>query len=357
MSVTVAGLRRQAIVRSLFPPTDLPTAIDRLGFVQADPMCAPARAQDLILRHRVHGYRAGDLERQYPGLNVTENLFHLYGFMPARVVGLLYPRVGKFRVETEHPGLAEQVLAFVRENGLADARAVDAHFGAPRTRGHWGSGAKATTMALEMLQYRGLLRVARRQGNTRYFEAIPPHEQEHDARERVRQLVMVQVGLHAPITLPNLKQIVRWFLWGLPDVPGGQTVVEDLVRSGELVREKVDGVTYVWPAGERAEGEVSERVRLLAPFDPVVWDRDRFEHLWGWPYRLEAYTPAEKRNFGRYALPMLWADRVIGWANLAWKKGHLEADFGFVEGRPADPAFDRELEAELARLTTFLGGI
>ncbi len=57
------------------------------------------------------------------------------------------------------------------------------------------------------------------------------------------------------------------------------------------------------------------RVRFLAPFDPVVWDRRRFEHLWGWPYRFEAYTPSAKRIRGYYAMPLLWCDRVIGWAN------------------------------------------
>lgn len=118
----------------------------------------------------------------------------------------------------------------------------------------------------------------------------------------------------------------------------------------------MDGVTYLWPADEQAEGDLSRVVRLLAPFDPGVWDRDRFEHLWGWPYRLEAYTPADKRRFGRYALPLLWVDRVIGWANLTYRKGQLETALGFVDGRPEDPVFARELEAELARMAAFLQG-
>src|SRR5256885_12596249 len=59
------------------------------------------------------------------------------------------------------------------------------------------------------------------------------------------------------------------------------------------------------------------RSRLLAPFDPVVRDRTRFEMLWGWVYRFEAYTPAPKRKLGYYAMPLLWRDRVIGWGNLS----------------------------------------
>ena len=67
-ALTLDHLRRYAISRSLFKPTQLKRAIDRLGFVQADPIRAPARAQDLTLRHRVKDYRAGDLEARYPRL-------------------------------------------------------------------------------------------------------------------------------------------------------------------------------------------------------------------------------------------------------------------------------------------------
>ena len=98
-----------------------------------------------------------------------------------------------------------------------------------------------------------------------------------------------------------------------------------------------------------------DTVRLLAPFDPVVWDRARFELLWGWQYRFEAYTPAPKRKRGYYALPLLWRDRMIGWGNLSVKDGSLEADLGYIESAPADREFKRELEAELDRFRSFLG--
>ena len=94
---------------------------------------------------------------------------------------------------------------------------------------------------------------------------------------------------------------------------------------------------------------------FLAPFDPVVWDRRRFELLWGWPYRFEAYTPIKKRQWGYYALPMLWRDRVIGWANLSVADGELRAEFGYVsEAVPRDRTFKRELAAEIDRTRAFL---
>ena len=96
-------------------------------------------------------------------------------------------------------------------------------------------------------------------------------------------------------------------------------------------------------------------MRLLAPFDPVVWDRRRFELFWGWAYRFEAYTPALKRKLGYYALPLLWRDAVIGWGNVTMESGTLNAQLGYVSGRaPREAVFKRELAAELARLQAFL---
>ena len=92
MAITLDDLRRFAIARSLFPPTTLKRALHRMGFVQADPIRAPARAQDLILRHRVKNYRAGDLERRYAELGVHEDFFINYGFVTAEIQALMHPR-------------------------------------------------------------------------------------------------------------------------------------------------------------------------------------------------------------------------------------------------------------------------
>src|SRR6201986_4263510 len=89
--ISLHHLRRYAIARSLFKPTTLKRAIDKLGFVQADPIRAPARAQDLTLRHRVTGYRAGDLDRRYAELDVHEDVFINYGFVSGAVQALMHP--------------------------------------------------------------------------------------------------------------------------------------------------------------------------------------------------------------------------------------------------------------------------
>ena len=96
-------------------------------------------------------------------------------------------------------------------------------------------------------------------------------------------------------------------------------------------------------------------MRLLAPFDPVVWDRRRFELLWGWEYRLEAYTPPAKRKFGYYALPLLWRDDVVGWANATVQGGMLTVAVDYVRNAPRGAPFRRELEAEADRLRECVG--
>ena len=123
-----------------------------------------------------------------------------------------------------------------------------------------------------------------------------------------------------------------------------------------LAHARVDGVDWYWPAGEKTRADApQDTVRLLTPFDPVVWDRDRFEMLWGWAYRFEAYTPAPKRKLGYYALPLLWRDRVIGWGNLAVKDGRSSRRISAMSrSPPRERAFQRELEAELDRMRAFL---
>src|SRR5216110_3504852 len=131
MVITLDDLRRFAVARSLFKPTTLKRALDRLGFVQADPIRAPARAQDLTLRHRVRRYVAGDLERRYVALEVEEDVFINYGFVSRALHALMHPREGKPRSGGRHrKSRAQQLLEYVGASGTAGVhpRDVDAHF-------------------------------------------------------------------------------------------------------------------------------------------------------------------------------------------------------------------------------------
>jgi uncharacterized protein len=356
MTPTRAVLRRYAIARSLRPAASIDAAITRFGFLQADPIRSPARAQDLTLRHRVPDYRAGDLERAYSRLPLEEDFFVNYGFVPRGVYRLMHPRSGLGRWVRPGKRKAEAVLAFVRERGRVHPREVDAHFAHGSVTNYWGGSSSATTHLLDHLHYRGLLRVAGREGGIRLYESqvhvmdpLPPAER----RARLDALLMVVVEKYAPVAAPTMSWLANRMRIAAPQWSGD--VRRALARVKRLLRHvRVDGVDWYLP-DEPLEGDLDDRVRLLAPFDPIVWDRRRFDVLWGWPYRFEAYTPAAKRQFGYYALPVLWRDAIIGWANVSMTGG-MQVDAGYVEGRrPRGRQYQTELDDELGRLRLFLG--
>jgi len=338
-------LRVHAISQSLFPQTTLKAAIRRLGFVQADPIRSPARAQDLILRHRVKAYRAGDLERRYASLDIEEDVLYAYGFLPRATWQLLHPR--KIRGMSK---LEKKVLDVVCEFGAMHPRELEGHFGKARVINAWGGYSKATTHALDHLHYRGLLRIARRENGIRVYEAAPSCREQLSPTERLQKLIMVTARILAPVPEKSLHANLARYR-GLGNT---RASLSHLLNSGELERQMIDGITYLWPHSRMTHEEAPRTVRFLAPFDPLVWDRRRFEHLWRWPYRFEAYTPPAKRLRGYYAMPILWCDSVIGWANARVEGNALNVEVGFAEKRPADPDFRSELDAEIARLEAFL---
>jgi uncharacterized protein YcaQ len=353
----VGWLRRQAVGWSL-PQRGgaLGPVMAGLEFVQADPIRAPARAQDLILRHRVAGYRAGDLERQYPSLDLDEDYLYAYGFTARRLRPLLYPRHDRHSADGRFApaGRAADLLAFVRERGVVHPRDAQAHFGHVRVANAWGGVSSATTRELERLRHHGLLRVADRVSGVRRYEAAPTPASPLDPADRLRALVLRVARTLAPASEATLsKAVSRLVLWAaVPGGrPGGRWVIRDLLARGELAAAQVGGIRYVWPADlEPVESGAPARVRILAPFDPVVWDRLRFGQLWGWEYRFEAYTPAARRVLGYYAMPLLWRDHVIGWTTS--EGGTVQV--GYAGPAPAGRAYAAALDAEIGRLTRFL---
>jgi uncharacterized protein YcaQ len=355
-------LRRYAIARSLFEPTSLPRAVARLGFVQADPMRAPARAQDLILAQRVKGYRAGELERRYPRLPIEEAFFINYGFLPRGTAALLHPR-GEPRSwnawDARMQARAQDVLAFVRRQGHTRPRDLQAHFDHGRIK-WWGAELSAGSRLLEGLHYRGLLRVASRAAGARVYEAAPhspPDDRPEARRARAGRLVDIVVRLYAPLPAASFGYLCGLLRHGVPHLAADVRQVQAHARS-RYAHAQVEGRLWFWPRGEKptaARHRADDRLRFLSPFDPVVWDRRRFRLFWGWEYKLEAYVPAHKRSRGHYAMPMLWGEQMLGWANLKVVEGRLRHELGFAGPRPRGSAFRGALDEALQRMQEFLG--
>ncbi len=354
-------LRRYAITRSLFKPTSLMRAIVRLGFVQADPMRAPARAQDLILMHRVKDYRAGELERRYPHLPIEEAFFINYGFLPRETLALLHPR-GTPRSwdawDAKMQARAQEVLAFVRRHGHTHPKDVQAHFNHGRIN-RWGADLNISNHLLEGLHYRGLLRVTRREAGTRVYQAVehPPEDDSADARlTRAGQFLDVLVTLYAPLPAASLGYLCTLLRYAVSHLATEVRQLQEHSKS-RYAHTQVDGRLWLWPQGENPVSirhHVDHRLRFLAPFDPVVWDRRRFQLFWGWEYKLEAYVPAHKRLMGHYAMPILWGEEMLGWANLKVVDGRLQHELGFAGPWPRGRAFQLALDEALQQMQVFL---
>jgi uncharacterized protein YcaQ len=347
--------RHHAVARTLRVQESIVEAIRSLGFVQADPIRAPARAQDLILRHRVRDYRAGDLERSYPSLPVSEDQLHVYGFLPTERVRLLHPRAPGThwrKFIAAHGPLRREVLRDLRARLDFHPRDADGERPRKLVENAWGGRSSANALMLELLHYQGAARVVRRESGRRIYEIAPPLGRKLPARRRAEQLVEWMLRLYAPMPERSLTTALNALR--TTEQPRPRDVLPSLIKIGSLRRESIAGDNWLWPADDPADAEADDQVRLLAPFDPIVWDRRRFEQLWGWAYRFEAYTPKAKRTRGYYALPMLFRERVIGWANCEMRGGSLDVELGFVFGRPRERAFSVELEAEIERLRRFL---
>jgi len=359
VSLTVKHLRAQALRASLIAPTTLGRTVSSLGFVQADPIRSPARAQDLILRHRVKDYRVGELDRRFARLGLEEDYLYAYGFMPRATLRLLQPRHDAASPDGRHAptDLAAEVLAFVKDRGVVHPRDLEKHFESGRAINGWGGFSQATTRALQNLHYYGLLRVVRRRDGIRVY-GVADHPEPLPPEQRMRELVLLVARILSPISEASLRATFGLLRRGAPDLGRMAGIVQQLVSTGELERAEVDGEVYLWPAElrHRKSLDVSPEVRFLAPFDPLVWDRRRFAHFWDWSYRFEGYTPAARRQRGYYAMPMLWRDDVIGWINLATTDGRLEFKVGYARAAPKGRDFRRAFDAELDRMRTFLLG-
>jgi len=356
----IDAMRRYAVARTLFKPTQLPTAIKRLGFVQADPIRAPARAQDLILRHRVKGYRAGDLERRYARLAIEEDCFVNYGYLPRPALALLHPRVPRKPWDAKMQRLAQQVLDYVQAKGATHPKQLLAAFDHGRQPGYWRGELNTSTLLLDGLHYRGHLRVQRRDSGTRVYVPIA-HAEQDDSPEarlaRAARLVDMIVQLYAPLPAASLVYLGRLLRYGAPQLQDQTRAVCGAARE-RYAHAVVEGQTWFWPAAENPRSRryaCDEQLRLLAPFDPIAWDRRRFSLLWGWTYKFEAYTPAAQRRMGHYALPILWGDQIPGWANLKLVNGRLQHELGFAGQVPRGAVFRQAFDEELLRLGRFLG--
>ncbi|MEP0427928.1 DNA glycosylase AlkZ-like family protein [Rhodopirellula bahusiensis] len=341
--------RKRVLNDSLFSPCGLADAMKRLGFVQADPIRCPARAQDLILRHRVKNYRAGDLERSYPDLDLEECYLYAYGFLSKDLWRVVHPKAAKALTD-EH----RETLDVIRQHGPMHSRELETHVGGERVQNYWGGVSRSAKMAMESLHNRGALRVSNRNNGIRIYGVAEEFQSALSCEERLQELMLVTLQAMGATTRRFLLSELSHFKYLVESVADRRSCLQGLVDAGRVRVDIIDEVEYVSLDSGKKRQRNADVVRILAPFDPIVRDRTRFEHFWNWTYRFEAYTPKLKRKLGYYAMPVLWRDQIVGWANAVVEEGRLKVDFGYTGRRPRERAFCEAATLEVGHLAKFL---
>lgn len=392
-SLSRAQARRVALAAQGFldPPHAVPTmrtfdrTLARTGVLQVDSVNVLQRAHLVPLYSRMGPYdadpRTGLLARaaQTRPRRVVEYWAHVQAFMPVELWPLLQHRMARYRAgrgkwwKDVDDRLVEQVRTAVAGlPGPVTARELEAVLGSrgPRSRDHWGWNWSDARKVLDYLYMCGELAIA---GRTSQFEVrydlpervLPPEvlaAPTPDPQDAVTELVRRAARSHGVATASCLADYYRERWQPVPDrpeVPSAKVAVDRLVEEGELVPVRVEG--WGRQAWLHRDARLPRRVgarTVLSPFDPVVWERERTEHLFDFRYRIEIYTPPAQRVHGYYVLPFLLGEELVARVDLKADRrapgGVLLVAASWAEpGAPAHTA--TELAAELVRLAGWLG--
>lgn len=303
---------------------DVLAAIRRMGVLQIDTIQIVARSPYLVLWSRLGAYEARWLDELLAEGALFEYWSHAACFLPIEAFALHRRRMlerrapeGRWKVWADtNAAVIERVLNRVREHG--PVRSAD--FAREGRGGPWWDW-KPEKAALELLFEQGHLMIARRENFHRIYDlqerVLPDWDDANTATsDEVRRRHVVDAVRHLGATpaawVPDYYRIPK---------KGVDALLAALAREGYVVPVTVEGwqgPAYVHPdnlalAEQAAAGELTPaRTTLLSPFDPVVWDRARALALYNFHYRIEVYTPAERRAYGYFTLPILHGGRVVG---------------------------------------------
>lgn len=302
----------------------LSKVIDNLNLLQIDSVNVLSRSHYLPLFARLGSYDKAVLDKHTlapKNRRCFEYWAHEASILPYRYQPLLRWRMDDARNGTGiYKGLVEfarnkpQVIADTLEKVRAEGPLRPRDFGQPAVRsGEWW-GWNDNKTALEHLFWTGDVTTASRNGFERLYdvpERVLPDDT-HAAPSPCRADAIRELARHSARALGISTETDIRDYFRLP-VADARQAVADLVESGELHMVEVQGWNkpgYIWHEAKSARS--FERATMLSPFDPLVWNRDRAERLFDFRYRIEIYTPAPKRQFGYYVLPILIGEHLSG---------------------------------------------
>lgn len=334
IAVHAAGLARRPFRRRA-TSAELYQVVRDLGMVQLDTISVISRSHETVLWSRVGPYDVRDITSLYARDGVlTEYLAHAAAIIPMDTLPLFRTFMERVRAredwagEPQNRAVMDAVLARIHTDGAVSSR----HFERPdsdRKAEAWEwYGLKPERRALDALWLRGETVLSQREASfSRVFD-LPdrtiPHLWEGEAlsdEDRDREFVRKAMSV---LGVGTARWVADYFRTGGPDhVPMSRTrdLLAELEASGEVMRIAVPRIEEpIWldtryggllddlRAGRSRPGLTT----LLSPFDNLVWNRDRCLNLFDFYYRLECYTPAPKRVYGYYSLPILYRGKVVG---------------------------------------------
>ncbi|HEY7264014.1 MAG TPA: crosslink repair DNA glycosylase YcaQ family protein [Trebonia sp.] len=336
--VTAEAARRFLVARQLLAPArSVAGGVDgvlevfrKFGSIQFDPIAAAGRNHDLVLHARVAGYQPAWCDVLYERREIFETTNKALSFVPASEFPWF--RVGFGRkgprfhaaILAENAAVAERVLGRIRAEGALSALDFEREHGAAKD--WFGMPENVVRAVLEAYTVTGVIGLARREGNRRYYdllERLLPAEllaHEVPVREQLRHKLLSRYRAHGllgasgagdtfhRIAPPNSTQ----------ERPGRNELRDELVELGALVPVEVDGVRgkrFVLAeelALLQSPPEPAPSVAFIPPFDALLWDKALITSLFGFEYVWEGFFPPAKRRWGWYVLPITFGDRLVG---------------------------------------------
>ncbi len=321
--LTAQGLDRVGVTRAT--KDRVRAAIRRMGALQIDTIHVVARSPYLVLWSRLGAYDPAWLDELLAEGRIFEYWAHEASFLPIEDYPLFRRRMRetgslgwKYSHEwmTENRQTVRKIRAHLRAHGpvrAADFTRADGNGG-----GWWGW--KPEKRALEYLFSAGELMIARRERFQRVYDlrerVLPGWNDARLPSAAVTHRTLVANAVRA-LGVATARWAADYYRMTLAETAAA---IESLVRDGELLPARIESVAgdAFLHRGHRPtlaairRGRRPSHTTLLSPFDPVVWDRKRALALFGFDYRIECYTPAPKRRYGYFTLPILVGDRLVG---------------------------------------------